>query len=55
MEFAICFLIIFMFTGCIALRVQLSDVPLSDDSIEPINSASDENTKPIIAPWDERI
>lgn len=44
MKFTICFLIILMLAGCIAPRVQVSDVPVSD-----------ENTVPIIAPWDEHI
>ena len=44
MKFTICFLIIFMLAGCIAPRVQLPDVP-----------ASDENTDPIVPRWDERI
>ena len=44
MKFTICFLIIFMLAGCIAPRVQLSDIP-----------ASDENMEPMVAPWDEHI
>ena len=44
MKFTICFLIIFMLAGCIAPRVQLSDIPVSD-----------ENREPIVAPWDDRI
>ena len=44
MKFTICFLIIFMLAGCIAPRVQLSDIP-----------ASDENMEPMVAPWDAHI
>ena len=44
MKSTICFLMIFMLTGCIAPRVQLTDVPVSD-----------EYTEPVVAPWDERI
>ena len=55
MKFTLCFLIIFMLAGCIAPRVQLSDVPVSDDNREPSTSAPDENTAPTIAPWDEHI
>ena len=44
MKFTICFLMIFMLAGCIASRVQVSDVPVSDN-----------NTETIIPPWDSRI
>ena len=44
MKFTICFLMIFMLAGCIAPRVQLTDIPVST-----------ENPEPIIPPWDERI
>ena len=44
MKFTICFLIIFILAGCIAPRVQVSDVSVSDDNIEPI-----------VPPWDDRI
>ena len=44
MKFTICFLIIFMFVGCIAPRVQSPDVPVASD-----------NTVPFTAPWDEHI
>ena len=44
MKFTICFLTIFILAGCIAPRVQVSDVPASDEYIETT-----------VAPWDERI
>ena len=44
MKFTICFLIIFMLAGCIAPRVQLSDIPVLDENMEPM-----------VAPWDEHI
>ena len=55
MKFTICFLIIFMLAGCIAPRVQKSDVPVSDDDIEPMTAPWDENTEPDIPSWDERV
>ena len=55
MKFTICFLIIFMLAGCIAPRVPVSDVPVSDDNIESITPPWDENTEPIMPSWDERI
>ena len=44
MKFTICFLIIFMLAGCIAPRVQLSDIPVLDENMEPM-----------VAPWDAHI
>ncbi|MDE0688755.1 MAG: hypothetical protein OXI61_11355 [Candidatus Poribacteria bacterium] len=55
MKYTICFLIIFMLAGCIAPRVQVSDVPVSDDNIVPIIPELDENTASFTPPWDERI
>lgn len=42
MKFTICFLVIFMFAGCIAPRVQSPEVPVAND-----------NTASFTAPWDE--
>ena len=41
MKFTICFLLIFMLVGCIAPRVQVSDIS--------------EDTESFVPPWDERI
>ena len=55
MKFTISFLVIFMLAGCIAPRVQLSEVPAPDENTEPIMPPWDENTEPIIPSWDERV
>ena len=44
MKFTICFLVIFMFAGCIAPRVQSPDAPVSNENVEPL-----------IPSWDEYI